>query len=240
MTQVGPGVAVPEGDRQKGLPLGVAIAIFLLVVGGVAAAGTVIGYRFFWERNLTPSKQERDQARWEAEVKRSPRNALAWTELGVVFYDKGDMRQAEAHLRKALELEPEANRARYYLGLVLIKQENYDEAERVLREILSRDAGNPLVFSQLATVYAAKKDYKKALEMLDYIIAYIDPYLTDVHYQRGEVLEKMGRKEEAIASYKRAASFDPEFKPAREALKRLGVKPPEVPQDPLANMHQSQ
>ncbi len=240
MTKPQHDVVVPEEEGQKGLPLGLAVVIFVAVVGLVAAAGTAIGYRFFWERSTTPSKQEIDRARWEAEIKRSPNNALAWTELGVVFYDKGDLVQAESHLRKALELEPEANRARYYLGLVLIKQENYDEAEKVLREILRRDAGNPLVFTQLANVYAGKKDYKKALEMLDYIIAYIDPYLTDVHYQRGEVLEKMGRKQEAIAAYQRAASFDPEFKPARDALKRLGVKPPEIPKDPMANAHQSQ
>lgn len=231
-------IDVPQG--QKGLPLGLAIGIFVVVVGLVAAAGTAIGYRFFWERSASPSKQDVDQARWEAEIKKSPKNALGWTELGVVLYDKGDLAQAEANLRKALQLEPEANRARYYLGLVLIKQQKYDEAQKVLSEILRRDAGNPLVFTQLANVYVGKKDYKKALEMLDYIIEYIDPYLTDVHYQRGEVLEKMGRKQEAIAAYQRAASFDPEFKPARDALKRLGVKPPEIPKDPMANAHQSQ
>lgn len=200
------------------------IAIFLLLVG----LGTALGYRFFWDRNTQPSRLDVEEARWQAEVKRDPKSAVNWTELGVVLYNKGRLAEAEQALKKALAIEPKANRARYHLGVVYLEQQRYDQAEKELREILKRDMDNPLVFSQLAKVYAGKGDYQQALKMVDYIIKYIDPALTDIHFQRGEILEKMGKRNEAIKAYKQAASFDPEFQPARDALKRLGEKPPEA------------
>lgn len=216
--------ARPGAERE--VSLRTAVVVVLTAVLLVAGVGTAIGYRVFWERSLQPSQVDVAIARWQAEVSKNPKSLVGWTELGVALYEKGQIDQAEEKLRKALSLDKNAARARYYLGIVYIDKGRFDEAIAEFKEILKRDINNPLVFSQMAKAYDGKKDYQNALKNLDYIIEFIDPSLTEVHYQRGEVLEKMGRQKEAIEAYRKAASFDPDYEPAQEALKRLGVKPP--------------
>ncbi len=214
------GIPESEGLAEKGIPLALAMGIFLAVVLGVTAFGMAIGYRFFWGHET--ARPDVMRTRWEAVI-RAPRDALGWTELGVALYERENLTQAEKNLLKALELDPAAARAAYYLGMVYLKEEKYDDAIRVLREITRRDAANPLAFMQLAKAYIGKKDYQQALEMLDYLVQYVDPYFIPAHYERGQVLEMMGRRQDAIAAYRRVEAMDPEFLPAAEALRRLGA-----------------
>lgn len=230
-----------SGDGGREISLGAAVLIVAAAILLVAGIGTAIGYRFFWERNLQPPRVDMELARWEAEARRNPNSVAAWTEWGVVLYQKGQLAEAESRLKKALSLDPNADRARFFLAAVHVEQGRYDQAISELKEILKRDIRNPFVYMELSKAYEGKKDLAGALRNVDYIIEYLDPALSDVHFRRGELLEKMGRKKEAIDAYKRAASFDPEFKPARDALRRLGVKPPEpsevLPGAPVVGFH---
>lgn len=213
------------GDRTVSLP--VALLIFLGVITALAGVGSAVGYRYFWGGGVA-TQLDAERARWEAETKRTPSDPVAWTELGIVLHKRGDLGGAEKALQAALNLESQADRARYFLGMVYIDEGKYPEAEAAFREILKRDIGNPLIFYQLARVEMGREDYKKAQEHLDYIIEYIDPALTEVHYLRGEALEKSGNKVEGIEAYKKAANLDPNYQPARDSLQRLGIKPPQV------------
>ena len=42
---------------------------------------------------------------------------------------------------------------------------------------------------------------------------------------RGHILEALGRREEAIADFRRALSIEPRLGGSRDALKRLGATP---------------
>ena len=42
---------------------------------------------------------------------------------------------------------------------------------------------------------------------------------------RGQILEALGRREDAIADFQRALSKDPNIQEGKDALKRLGVSP---------------
>ncbi len=203
---------VPLGERE--LPLSLAITVFLGAVLSVAAVATAIGYRYFWTPKSLP-RLEAEKARWEEETRKSPADPAAWTELGVVLYKKKDLAGAEKALRKAVELEPRADRARYFLGMVYLERKDYDRAEAAFREILKRDIGNPLVFYRLAEVELGRKNYEKALQQLDYINEYIDSSLREVHWLRGVVLEQMGKRNEAIEAYRRSAALDPDYEPPR-------------------------
>lgn len=203
-----------------GMPVALAMGIFITFVAALVMLGLAVGKRFVWT-SPTPA-QEGMRSRWE-QVLRAPRQALGWTELGVALYERENLSQAEKNLRKALELDPASTRASYYLALVYLKEEKYDQAVEILSEIIRRDAGNPMAFMQLAHAYVGKGEYQKALEMLDYLVQYVDPYFALAHYERGRVLELMGRRQEAVAAYRRVEAMDPEFIPAREALRRLGA-----------------
>lgn len=64
--------------------------------------------------------------------------------------------------------------------------------------------------------------YKDALEWYDEALS-IDPDRSTCWFVKGDVLERMGRLDEAIASYKQSLQLRPDFKPTQEALRRLGV-----------------
>ncbi len=49
-----------------------------------------------------------------------------------------------------------------------------------------------------------------------------DPAILDT---RGSIFEALGRREEAIADFRRALSKDPNIQSSKDGLKRLGVEP---------------
>jgi tetratricopeptide (TPR) repeat protein len=61
------------------------------------------------------------------EIKANPSSAAAWRELGVAFYEKGNLIKAEDALTQANSIQPDV-RTNLYLGLIYEKREQYDAA----------------------------------------------------------------------------------------------------------------
>jgi len=61
------------------------------------------------------------------EISVNPKNAEAWRELGVTYYEKSDLTKAEDALKQANNIQPDA-RTHLYLGLIYEKQEDYGKA----------------------------------------------------------------------------------------------------------------
>jgi len=61
------------------------------------------------------------------EISANPTNAEAWRELGVTYYEKGDLIKAEDALKQAVNIKPDA-RTNLYLGLIYEKQNDYSKA----------------------------------------------------------------------------------------------------------------
>jgi len=70
------------------------------------------------------------------EIQANPKSAHAWRELGVAFYKKGDLEQAEEALKRANSIRPDV-RTSLYIGLTYEKQENYGKAIDAYRASLS-------------------------------------------------------------------------------------------------------
>ncbi len=69
-------------------------------------------------------------------LKVNPSSAPAWTNLGYVFYDKGDFEQARGCFIKALEVDPNWPEAHYGMGLIYEKMNERDEAIEHFRNYL--------------------------------------------------------------------------------------------------------
>ncbi len=83
-----------------------------------------------------------DQAieRFYAEIAKNPQSADAWRELGVAFYEKGDLAKAEDAFKQANKIKPDA-RTHLYIGLSFEQREMYDEAMRAYGVSLSLNPG---------------------------------------------------------------------------------------------------
>jgi len=74
------------------------------------------------------------------EIARYPQRAEAWRELGVAYYEKGDLIKAEDALKQANAIKPDG-RTSLYLGLVYEHQEMTDQAVAAYGAALSLDPG---------------------------------------------------------------------------------------------------
>jgi tetratricopeptide (TPR) repeat protein len=70
------------------------------------------------------------------QIKTDPQSAAAWRELGIAFYEKGDLIKAEDALKQANAIKPDA-RGNLYMGLVHEKREDYNKAIEAYRTSLS-------------------------------------------------------------------------------------------------------
>ena len=107
--------------------------------------------------------------------------------------DAGGVASAEALVQRALQLH---------------QRGQVDEAERLYREVLSVDAGNPVATHYLGMVAWHRGDLARAEELMRASIA-ANPAIADFHNNLGLLLRDTGRHDEAIACYRRTLEVDP-------------------------------
>lgn len=61
------------------------------------------------------------------EIQTNPESYEAWRELGIAFYNKGDLIKAEDALKQANNIQPDA-RTNVYMGLIFEQKRQYDKA----------------------------------------------------------------------------------------------------------------
>jgi tetratricopeptide (TPR) repeat protein len=134
--------------------------------------------------------------------------------------------QAEQALREALRLDPASARARVTLSARLQRQERWDESRSLWRERLTAAPDDALAQYQLGRLAAVSG------EELDAGLLHLDAYLrtgvvseyvmpAGAHWRRGQILEKLGRRDEALQAYEEALRLQPTLAPAQADLDRL-------------------
>lgn len=141
-------------------------------------------------------------------------------------YDK-DRARSELAFRDALTLDPANERALLALGSLLQAAERWEEAKALWRERLEQAADDPLAHYQLGRLAALRgEDLDAGLAHLDaFLAADVVPESLSVaaaHWRRGNVLEKLGRTDEARAAYRLALADPTVRESAQNDLDRLG------------------
>lgn len=135
---------------------------------------------------------------------------------------------AERAYRDALALAPEHPRAQVSLAMFLQRDPpRWDEIEQLWTQALARKPDDLLASYQLGR-FAALTGRE-----LDRGLAHIDRYLADpgyrseysstaaAHWRRGQILERSGRRAEALAAFGEAVRLQPSLEPAQKDLERL-------------------
>jgi tetratricopeptide (TPR) repeat protein len=125
--------------------------------------------------------------------------------------------------RDLIKLNPGNLRIRMELGEALADDKKYDEAIVEFMEIKSMLESYPRVHYQLARVYLAKNDTKKAREMAQKEID-LNPNLEAAHFIMGEVLRAEKDYRGAVQKYEKAISLNPRFADALESLAALRIQ----------------
>ncbi|KAF9932032.1 Anaphase-promoting complex subunit 7 [Linnemannia zychae] len=166
-------------------------------------------------------------------LERSPVKAIgsfreaSKVEKDIVTYE--GMVRAYVQLERQLEACKEAEEAKSRMpgnaqahalyGMALYHTLNDDaaqDAQAHLIEALRIDPGCDLAAETLIKIYEGQKRYEEAIELLDQQIDYQPP--DNVHIKKALIYKAMERWEEALSSYERARSFNPDNITALEGV----------------------
>lgn len=135
--------------------------------------------------------------------------AVSHYNLGRLLSDRGEMEDAVAHLRRAVELAPDFGNAHYNLATALEQAGRTEEALQAASravEAQPEDRGSRLL---LARLLGRAGRHDRAEEELRRLLE-VDPGDGETLLALGGVLEARGHGDEALETYRRAAALEGE------------------------------
>ena len=93
------------------------------------------------------------------------------SQKGVIALQKGKLKDAEKHLRKALKEEPKSAQINYLLGVVLLRGKRTHEADQLFVEAVALDPLHARALTTLGGLRLEQKDLPSAVKFLEQAIA---------------------------------------------------------------------
>ncbi len=154
---------------------------------------------------------------WTYTLSLYPNSSFAHNNLGALLARQGKLDEALVHYRKALEVNPDLEKAAVYLGVILYAKGNVAEAIEHYQRVLQLNPGFAEVHNNLGALLdrQGKADeaiahYRQALRLR--------PTIAEAHFNLGRALLKQGKLEKAIKQIQRAVQINPDYKEARKLL----------------------
>jgi len=182
------------------------------------------------------NRQESDKAVVELQQAAAMNPSLPFVHfnLGIAYVRTGDSARGEKEFLEDIRLEPDVPDTYELLGEFYRRAARDSEAEKCFHEALQRDPKMWGALSGLAKIYLRQEKYQQALGEIDAALL-LAPSAQNLHFVRGQILKKLGRREEAekeltIAAQARNAAVEKD----REAdvLGNGRVPNPELKQQP--------
>ncbi|MBA3015886.1 MAG: tetratricopeptide repeat protein [Proteobacteria bacterium] len=138
----------------------------------------------------------------------NPRSWLAFHNLGLWYFENGQMDTAIAHYERALALKPNSFKAYNNLGMIYDRLGQKDKAIESYKKALLIKPNYPLVCNNIAVIYKGLKRYDEAFSYYQKALA-LDPEFAEVHANLGNLYRVLGKAEDAVASYRQALALRP-------------------------------
>jgi len=152
--------------------------------------------------------------------------------LGMAYLRLDKNAEAEAEFRKDLEVEPDLPETYEQLGEFYMRAGNNQEALKFYLEALKRNAKMASALFGAAKIHSQQEQYQVALKEIDLAVQ-LAPGERMVHYLRGQILGRLGRKEEAQAEFATSSKILNEgLQKRRETLGDTRTRNPELAQPP--------
>lgn len=134
-----------------------------------------------------------------------------YTSIGDNFYAQEEADSAFAYYNKALELDPEnmtaLNNCAYYLAC---SDRDLDKAEEMILRVVAERPDEPTSLDTYAWVLFKKKDYIKALEVIDDAIAKSPEPSSDLFDHSGDIAFMNQEFDRAVSDWRKALELDPD------------------------------
>jgi protein O-mannosyl-transferase len=149
----------------------------------------------------------------------NPNSWLAHNNLGNSLAERGQLKPAIEHYRRALEIDPDYAMAHNNLGKALFARGELDQAIDHFKQALRINPGYAKAHYNLGTVLARQGEIDEATNYFRRAVE-IDPRYAKAQYNLGIALARQGKLEEAIDHFREALRTQPESAEAHESLGR--------------------
>ena len=129
---------------------------------------------------------------------------------GISFLRSGDYSNAILVLNRAAQLSPENAQYRKQLAYAYYLNNNFSQAEKVIREVLRSDAADVQTYQIAGNIYrsmkdlkAAERNYKRGLNQF--------PESGDLYNEMGQVYYDQRKVSEALRSWTKGIEVDPDY-----------------------------
>jgi tetratricopeptide (TPR) repeat protein len=195
-------------ENAKSIPARVALAEFLVqapgIVGGstdkaidqvrqINALDVIEGHYAMAVIDVDQKKFADAEQEYRAVIASEPKRAKPYAQLAFIYIQEKKDSEAPALFKRAMDMD--ANYLPGCFGVArsdLLSGQNLDEAERLFKKYLTRWPEEG------------------------------DPSWANTHWRLGQVYEKQGKKDAAVAEWQEALKLAPNFKPAQDSLKAAG------------------
>lgn len=125
------------------------------------------------------------------------------------LFKKGQHSDAYTRFEQICKNFENPGEALWYMGIISLQTEKYEQAIRHLHDALMHEPGNANYMSELGVAYFHIKEGEKSLEYMDLALK-IDPTNPYRYSSRAYIRASLGMHAEAIADYEMAIKLDPE------------------------------
>ena len=225
----------PIADRYAYVPL---IGLFIIIAWGGAAIIRFLcraNLRAQWIAGLVATLAvvacgivSRQQAQLWADSRKliehtlqlNPRQPVLPNNLGVFFHNRGrpgDLNQAIANYRKALEIKPDYAQAHFNLARALIEKQKHKEAIEHVQLALQYDPKYVPAYVGLGSAYLASNQLDKAQAALSKALE-LEPNHVQARVKLGWLLGRLGRVDDAMSLFHQALELSPQHSEAHYCL----------------------
>lgn len=153
--------------------------------------------------------------------------------LGMEYLFLDDFEMAKEHFIKCVSFDEQDYSSLYNVIYCFEFLEDYTGAIHYLNDYLERNPYCQVAWHQLGKQYFSEKMYKEALAAFDFAIIADDEFI-GAYFEKGKVLEKMGKYNEAIESYETTIKMED---PTSHAYLRMGKCHEKLKNDDLAKYY---
>jgi tetratricopeptide (TPR) repeat protein len=138
--------------------------------------------------------------------------------MGMEYLFMDDFKSAKDSFIKCLEFDDQDYSSLYNVVYCFEFLEDYKGAIHFLNDYLERNPYCEVAWHQLGKLYYAEKLFPEALTAFEFAIFSDDSFI-GAYFEKGKVLEKLGRHEEAIENYETTIQIED---PTSHAFLRMG------------------
>ena len=146
---------------------------------------------------------------WRAALAANPNSWLAHNNLGNDLFERGQVDEAMAHYKRAVDIEPRYATAHYNLGGVLRQKGQLDEAIAQFRKALEIQPVYSMAHYNLGEALREKGEMDEAIAHYQRALE-IHPDYAEAHNSLGNALPRKGRVDEALGHLQKALEIHPD------------------------------